>query len=56
MGNRDSKIDDPRRFLLLSMLASGIYVVGNPLRPFGDLRAELLGRAPGLRMGALFLP
>ena len=51
MGNRDSSIDDPRRSLLLSMLACGMYVLGNPLRPFGDLRAELLGRAPRLEDG-----
>lgn len=47
----NSNIDDPRRSLLLSMLASGMYVLGNPLRPFGDLRAELLGRAPRLEDG-----
>lgn len=45
------KFDDPRRSVLLAMLASGAYLVGNPLKPFGDLRAELLGRAPRLAEG-----
>jgi len=51
MASRDDEIDDPRRSLLLTMLASGLFVVGNPMQPFGDLRAELLGRAPRLPAG-----
>ena len=51
MSKYGGKIDDPRRSVLLGMLASGIYVVGNPLRPFGDLRAQLLGKAPKLAAG-----
>ena len=51
MGRDNNNIDDPRRSLLLTMLASGMYIVGNPLRPFGDLRAELLGRAPRMEEG-----
>ncbi len=33
------------------MLASGLYVASNPRRPFTDLHAELLGRAPKLADG-----
>ena len=33
------------------MLASGLYVAGNPLSTFTDLHAELLGRAPKLTDG-----
>ena len=51
MAGQDSKFDDPRRSLLLGMLASGLYVVGNPLNPFGQLQAERLGSAPRLAPG-----
>ncbi len=51
MAGQDSNFDDPRRSLLLGMLASGLYVVGNPLNPFGQLQAERLGRAPRLAPG-----
>lgn len=49
MANR--QIDDPRRSVLLGMLASGFYVLGNPLDPLRPLRAELLGRAPRMEPG-----
>ncbi|NKB36390.1 MAG: hypothetical protein GKR93_04365 [Gammaproteobacteria bacterium] len=51
MAGQDSKFDDPRRSLLLGMLASGLYVVGNPLNPFGQLQAGRLGSAPRLAPG-----
>ena len=51
MAERDNKFDDPRRSLLLGMLASGLYVVGNPMNPFSELRAERLGSAPRLAPG-----
>lgn len=45
MTKRPDSIDDPRRSLLISMLASGLYVATSPLR------AERLGRAPRLEDG-----
>ena len=45
------KFDDPRRSVLLAMLASGAYFMGNPLQPFGNLQAQALGRAPRLPAG-----
>jgi len=51
MSTHERDVDDPRRALLLGMLGSGLFLAGNLLRPFGELRAELLGRAPRLEEG-----
>ena len=40
-----NEIDDPRRGMLLGMLASGLYIATKPVH------AELLGRAPRLEAG-----
>ncbi len=47
MATSDNKVDDPRRKLLVGLLASGLFVVGKPFESFNQVQAQALGKVPG---------
>jgi hypothetical protein len=46
MTRRGGEFDDPRRKLLVGMLASGLFAIGKPVSPIGIVQAEILGKIP----------